>query len=131
MDIIEWSEKFSVGDRLMDSYHHIFFEMVKEFVMEAEQGTLKDESLRDCIRFLVRYVAMHFRAEERLMEQCGYPGRAEHRILHREFAGEIQEMAARFEVHPESLPAQEVLFKAMLWFARHILGEDMKYKAFL
>lgn len=131
MDMIEWSEKFSVGDRLMDSYHHIFFEMVKEFVTEANQGTLKGEALRECIHFLIRYVMMHFHAEERLMEKCGYPDRTEHENLHRQFAQEIQDLAARFEACPDAKLAQEVLCKAMLWFARHILGEDMKYKAFV
>ena len=131
MNLVEWSEKFSVGDASMDAYHHIFFEMVKEFMAEARRGTFTQAELGDWIHFLGRYTLMHFRAEERLLERCNYPELEQHRAIHRSFAQEIAQLTARFEQYPEALPAQEVFTKAMLWFAQHILGEDMKYRPFM
>ena len=70
MEFVEWTEKYTVGNPLVDAYHHIFFQMVDEFRTVLAQDA---PNMEDRIAFLVDYTLMHFESEEKLMEKAGYP----------------------------------------------------------
>ena len=83
MEFVEWTEKYTVGNPLVDAYHHIFFQMVDEFRTALAQEVPPD--MEDRINFLVDYTIMHFESEEKLMEKAGYPDSDSHRESHRLF----------------------------------------------
>lgn len=58
MEFVEWTEKYTVGNPLVDAYHHIFFQMVDEFRTALAQDIPPD--MEDRIAFLVDYTIMHF-----------------------------------------------------------------------
>jgi len=129
MEFVEWTERYSTGNALVDAYHHIFFQMVQEFGQ-----SLQDEvpaPMEDRIGFLVDYTFMHFDSEERLMEKGNYPDLEEHRQAHQGFRDKVQTIHRQYLESPDAVRAEEVLSLVQEWFAHHILGEDMKFKPYL
>jgi hemerythrin-like metal-binding protein len=129
MEFVEWTEKHSVGNVLVDAYHHIFFQMVQEFrkvLVTHDQGQIED-----CLKFLVDYTLMHFESEERLMEKAGYPDLESHKEVHQAFRHKMKEVHDRFLRSPESVGAEEVLFLLQKWFSEHILHTDMEFRPYL
>ncbi|WP_306599256.1 bacteriohemerythrin [Geothrix sp. 21YS21S-2] len=128
MEFVEWTEKYTVGNPLVDAYHHIFFQMVTEFrkAMAEEQPPPMD----DRIEFLVDYTLMHFDSEERWMAKVGYPDLEAHKEVHQNFRERMKELQRRYKHEPGSVTAEEVLYLVQDWFGHHILGTDMEFKGY-
>ena len=129
MEFTEWTEKYSVGNPLVDAYHHIFFQMVEEYrsvlALEVPPG------MEDRIAFLVDYTLMHFDSEEKLMEKVAYPDVEAHKDQHRQFREKMLELQQRFRLGNGSVSAEEVLYLIQDWFSHHILGTDMEFKPYV
>jgi hemerythrin-like metal-binding protein len=129
MEFVEWTEKHSVGNVLVDAYHHIFFQMVEEF---RKVVLVNDpRQVEDCIRFLVDYTLMHFDSEERLMEAAAYPDFEAHKAVHQAFRDKMLELQERHQRNADAVGAEEVLFLIQKWFSEHILHTDMEFKPYL
>ena len=128
MEFVEWTEKFTVGNPLIDAYHHIFCQMVEEF-----RRAMSEEApppMGERIEFLVDYTLKHFDSEERWMAKVGYPDLEAHKAIHQGFRDRITELQRRYKEENGSVGAEEVLFLVQDWFAKHILGTDMEFKAY-
>lgn len=128
MEFVEWTEKYSVGNPLVDAYHHIFFQMVDEFRRALALET--PPAMEDRIEFLVDYTLMHFDSEERWMAKVGYPDLDAHKEVHQMFRERMQELQRRYRQEPGSVTAEEVLYLVQDWFSNHILGTDMEFKGY-
>jgi hemerythrin len=129
MEFVEWTEKYSVGNPLVDAYHHIFFQMVEEFrtaLIEQSPAAMEDR-----IAFLVDYTLMHFDSEEKLMEKVGYPDLEPHKEQHHLFREKMVELQKRYLRDPGAVKAEEVLYLIQDWFSHHILGTDMEFKPYV
>ncbi len=126
MEFVEWTERFNTGNPLVDAYHQVFFQMVKEFGASLQQEN--PAPMADRIAFLVDYTFMHFDSEERLMERAAYPDLAAHREIHARFRERVEAVHRQFQENPSTFRAEEVLSLVQDWFAHHILGEDMRFK---
>jgi len=129
MEFAEWVSQHSVGDALMDSYHHIFFQGVEHIEQMAGEGNL--EAARERVTFLLVYANMHFEAEEALLAKAGYPGLEDHRSQHQAFRDRIQELQIQMQTDPSLSTLVEIARTAKGWWMRHILQEDMKYAEYL
>jgi hemerythrin-like metal-binding protein len=129
MEFPEWTEKYSVGNPLVDAYHHIFFQMVEEFRTALSQR--ESQAMEDRIAFLVDYTLMHFDSEEKLMEKVGYPDLEAHKEVHRKFREDMLALQERYRSGEEAVNAEEVLRVVQNWFANHILGTDMEFRPFV
>jgi hemerythrin len=129
MEFVEWTEKYSVGNPLVDAYHHIFFQMVDEF-----RSALVEQSaaaMEDRIAFLVDYTLMHFGSEEKLMEKVAYPDLEAHREQHQLFRDKMLDLQKRYLQDAGAVKAEEVLYLIQDWFSHHILGTDMEFKPYV
>jgi hemerythrin len=129
MEFVEWTEQYSVGNTLVDAYHHIFFQMVEEFrtaLVEQSPAAMEDR-----IAFLVDYTLMHFDSEEKLMEKVGYPDLEAHKEQHHLFREKMVELQKRYLRDPAAVKAEEVLYLIQDWFSHHILGTDMEFKPYV
>ncbi|MCE1230217.1 MAG: hemerythrin family protein [Firmicutes bacterium] len=129
MEFVEWTDKYSTGNPLVDAYHHIFFQMVQEFgaSLKSDEGA----PMADRVAFLVDYTFMHFDSEERMMEKAGYPDLEAHKQVHQHFRDQVKAIHQSYLENPDRMKAEEVLALVQEWFAHHILGEDMRYKPWL
>ena len=129
MQFTEWTEKYSVGNTLVDAYHHIFFQMVTEY-----RAALLEQfppAMDDRIAFLVDYTLMHFESEEKLMQNAGYPDLEAHKEQHNLFREKMLDLQKRYREDNKAVSAEEVLYLIQDWFTHHILGTDMEFKPYL
>ena len=129
MEFAQWSERYSVGDALMDAYHHIFFQALQELSKTIADAT--PLVVEERIAFLLNYASMHFDSEEQLMQAIAFPELEAHRVLHRTFKEQLSAIQARYHSSPSLAIAQELLELSQVWLSQHILGEDMKYRTYL
>jgi hemerythrin-like metal-binding protein len=126
MEFSEWVKQYSVGDALMDSYHHIFFQGTEAIEQAAERGDL--DTAKDRLTFLVVYANMHFDAEEALLAKSGYPALGER---HQAFRAQIQDLQDRMKASPSVALAAELAKVAREWWISHILHEDRAYASYM
>lgn len=127
MEQIVWSNTFSVGVREMDTQHKKLISMINRLI--AEQHTLTDPAtIAELLTEMTNYASEHFRAEEYLMSEYGYEQLDQQVQAHEHFmAKTIEFMNAEVGPNLLSLALLEYL---STWLTKHILHEDMQYKAF-
>jgi hemerythrin len=127
MAYISWTTDYSVGDSEMDSQHQKLFRMLSDF-HAALLASNREESLKKTIHDLIGYTHTHFSAEERLMQEIGYPDLAAHKQAHGELVRKVMEMDARLRKGEQI--AGDMLEFLVDWLTKHIMGMDKKYAVY-
>jgi hemerythrin len=128
MEPIEWTDSFSVGVALFDAQHRQLIDMLNKMIKDSA-ATTRSETVADVLTDMTNYAQEHFKSEEDLMIEHGYPHLDEHRHQHHGF----QEKAARLcfaTVKGQTSVPQELLEYLQQWLIRHILQADMAFKPF-
>lgn len=129
MEFEQWQRTYTVGDPLMDAYHHIFFQTLED--LAAAIDTITPEAVADRIAFLSNYAEMHFQSEERLMAEHGFPELEGHAREHQAFRDRLSAFRQSYLAAPSPAAARQLLQMIQDWLAHHILEEDMKYRPYL
>jgi hemerythrin len=118
-----WSPSLALGIPEIDAQHQELFRRLGALLHAMEIGS-RDE-IGTLFEFLAAYVAEHFGAEERLMQECAFPGFTVHKAAHDRFVREYQALRKLFD---ENGPTQAVAIKAKTWLVDwltgHITGTD-------
>ena len=125
-----WSLDYSVGIDILDYDHQELFATVNDLHNAISDGTESDVIV-PIIDRLSKYVAEHFQREEHILSEYNFPFLADHRRKHHEFARVIYAIRHILANCPERLSYDKLLNFLENWLVRHIMGEDMKYKAFM
>jgi hemerythrin-like metal-binding protein len=72
----------------------------------------------------------HFRFEETVMEQIGFPDRPGHSRMHGELINQLRQMRVEMKAGGH-VSTKSVAMSLVDWLSYHILREDMEYKAYL
>ncbi len=129
MEPIQWSEKFSVGVRVLDQQHQQLIKLLNLLI--ATQGTIntRSETISDTLMAMTRYAHAHFKAEESLMEAYDYPGLGEQKKQHRDFRKKIVGFSTATYYGVDHMP--DALLEYLVdWWVHHILEDDMAYRSF-
>jgi hemerythrin len=78
---LEWSDDFVTGDAETDAHHREILARARRFV-EALGSQAQEEEVGATLRFLLDFVARHFKSEEALMDSVAYPQRQKHHAAH-------------------------------------------------
>ena len=129
MEPVQWSEKFSVGVRVLDQQHQQLIKLLNRLI--STQGTINthSETVSDTLEAMTRYAQAHFKAEERLMEAYGFPGLEEQKIQHRDFRKRTVDLCTATYLGVDQIPEALLLYLSD-WWVRHILEHDMAYRSF-
>ena len=129
MEIVIWSEQFSVGVRELDQQHQQLIKLLN--ILISKQGTTNthSETVSDTLMAMTRYAQTHFKTEERLMEAYGYPGLEDQKMQHRDFRKKTVGFSTATTFGIDQVP-EDLLTYINNWLVHHILEEDMAYKAF-
>ncbi len=113
----------------MDADHKRMFEIVRELytAMRSGHGAAVAEKV---LGRLIDHTANHFAAEEKLMEQHGYPLLALHRAEHRAMADRVKAFKKDFDAGSSTI-LPELLGFLDGWLKNHTQSVDQKYVAFL
>lgn len=129
MALLQWTEKMSVGIDTIDADHQKLLALVNELhsvVRKKESPDIVARVLRD----LIAYTDYHFEAEEQLLRLIRYPDFERHKEIHGALRDKVAELEVRYRDAPHKAGVKMFDFLSD-WLMRHILGEDMKYKALL
>ena len=129
MELVQWSEKFSVGVSELDQQHQQLIKLLN--ILISKQGTTNthSETVSDTLMAMTRYAQTHFKTEERLMEAYGYPGLEDQKMQHRDFRKKTVGFSTATTFGIDQVP-EDLLTYLTNWLVHHILEEDMAYKAF-
>lgn len=128
MAFLSWHERFSVGHAEIDQQHRKLFELVNHFDDVIKMGM--QEELSHIVDDLIGLSEAHFRFEERLIQDSGFPRVADHRKVHEELLDQVRIMRGSLMAGGHLSHKALVRFLAD-WLTAHILREDMEYRAHL
>ena len=128
MAFLSWHDRYSLGHAELDAQHRMLFEVVNHFDdviemdMPVELGRIVDDLIVSAIE--------HFRFEEAVMEQIGFPDRSGHCRMHEELIGQLRQTRTRLKAGGH-VSAKSVAMFLVDWLTYHILREDKEFKAYL
>jgi hemerythrin-like metal-binding protein len=126
---LTWNHASLIGVKAMDDQHGVLMDTLNEIRLALVHGRGRDQ-VNEALNRLIEFTRMHFSCEERLLEQHGYPGVAEHRDAHRRLLSQIEEAASHAH-HDDELHMQSMLLFLRDWYFDHVEGLDRQYSAWL
>lgn len=120
---IEWDEALSTGVPLLDEQHRSIVAILNtmQFFIERKRT---HEMLIGTLDGLVQHAAIHFKTEETLLAESGYPELERHAAKHRQLFQDLQ-LVAR-EATKGNDPRPVLAFLAS-WWLNHIREDDLRY----
>jgi hemerythrin len=128
MSYLKWSDKYSLNVAEIDEQHKKLVSLVNAMYDAMHAGKGRD-MIGTVIAEFVAYTDYHFKSEERLLRQIGYPEYDEHKEMHDNLSRKAQSIKAAFD-RGNTPTAIEVMLLLTNWLNTHILEEDRKYKPF-
>jgi hemerythrin len=129
MDKLDWNPSFSVGVDLLDEQHKRIVGMINRLISDSE-ATVHSETISELLDGLTKYGSDHFRTEEQLLEEYGYPDLARQKQEHKAYRIKVVAFCQATIGHEDSVPGELLEFMRG-WWMNHILETDMKYRSFL
>ena len=126
-----WSDEFSVGHKVLDNQHKMIINVINELI---ESYGLLDIDIHNILDTLHRYITVHLRYEEKLLEECGYSDLDEHKKQHAVFEEKIAETCSLLETKwTKGIDTTKTELLAFLhsWWNDHILIQDKKYEPYI
>ena len=122
-----WNESYRVGNALLDSDHRILIDLLDQLHDAMETGQSRDV-IGSVISVLAEYVEHHFRREEAIMAEVGFPDLDVHSQQHRDLERRVIEVRDRYRAGERGALGQEVVELLKNWLTEHILVADNSYK---
>jgi hemerythrin len=129
MAAITWKDDYSVGVGAMDNQHKQLFALINQ-LYEAMQKSATNDAMKTVLPGLLNYTKNHFAAEEKLIQQAGYPEFEAHQAYHREFAAKVVETVEKFK-STGIAPTVSLVTFLKDWLSNHILVKDKHYGAYI
>lgn len=141
--LLTWSHACTVGVRAMDDQHGILMDTMNELRLAVLSGRGR-EHVSELLDRLIDFTRMHYWSEERLLEECGFPGLAEHRAAHHRLLAQMLEAAHRLQYGEGGSPSSQqsgsviggrdmgaVLDEMRERYVNHTEGLDQQYGPWL
>jgi len=128
-EVLSWKPEYSVHIAELDRQHQRLFRIIQELHRSITAGN-GHSVIETAIARVVNYTIEHFATEENLMDECGYPGTAAHRLEHNVLTLEIGKLQKEHEAGDANAAAKLLDFLQQ-WQVAHILKTDMEYAAFM
>jgi hemerythrin len=129
MSYIEWSDKYSVGNDMVDTQHQKLMDIINRYhdALEAKRPRAELVKIFDEV---ADYAIYHFRDEEALMERIQFPKMARHKVIHKQLIEQIGKLRAELVSGVVEIE-QQIRFFLKNWLTAHIVGIDTQYTPFL
>jgi hemerythrin len=128
MEKINWSPEYSVGVKRIDEQHKRVVLMLNRLI-GAKDTTTKSEVISDLITQMTTYAQEHFKFEEDLLAEIGFPLLDQHKQSHIKYRKKVVDLCKAVSLNVPDVPQVMLNFLAK-WWRNHILEEDMGYKSF-
>jgi len=129
MALLSWSKQYLIGNELIDAEHEELFKLVNAFHTHwAEAHTRQD--IAKILNQLIVYAEMHFRHEEKIMGEAGFPKLEGHQKIHEAMIDSIFRLQQSYEDGNFHLEMDTMKF-VKAWLVEHILENDYLFRDFL
>ena len=121
----ELTENLYTGNETIDGQHRELIEKINRLLEVCESGDGKLSALR-MLNYLSEYTQFHFREEEELQKEAGYPGLEQHKKKHEELRRTVDELYDMLEEEegPTDKFVHQVSLNVIEWLYNHIQGFD-------
>ena len=124
--LLEWDDKYSVKNYLIDEQHKKLFELTN--MADNMIGKQTDPAeIKKILAALFEYMRTHFHDEEVYMENIQYPSLELHKEKHKQIVTEMTTLVRNMKYDFK----QQLVVIMEQWLLRHILQEDMGYAKYL
>lgn len=125
MAFMEWSEKLSIGIKVIDDQHKKLIEQINILHSAMREGKSK-EVMGPILEELRAYTKYHFSNEEIAFERYNYSGKMSHIQKHNGFIKRLGEIADQYDSGSMTISINLLDFLNK-WISEHIQREDRKY----
>lgn len=91
--LTQWRDEMATGDEEVDGQHKELLRRVDD-LLKCARAKRGNEEIGKLMWFLKKYVRRHFRDEERLQLETGFPGYQAHKAQHEIFFREVKRLEA-------------------------------------
>ena len=126
---LQWKPEYDVGIESIDRQHRKLVGMINNLQTAVDYST-GEEFERKALDDLVDYTRTHFKYEEGLMEQNGYPDFEAHRAEHERMIARVDEVLEAYRQDQDNAMKKAAAF-LRAWLINHINGTDKQYSQFL
>jgi len=125
----KWKPEYGVNIQEFDKQHQQLVSLINQLyaTIPAEDGRAAQQKI---ISDLIQYAEAHFRDEERIMREHGFPGAQRHKQAHDQLRQKMLELQEQHREGRISIPLVVSTY-LQTWFTEHILATDMQYVSFL
>ena len=123
---VTWTEDLSVGHELIDADHQYIFDIAKRLHTEITEDPDAEYSIVGAVLVeLIDHTGDHFKREETLMQEIGFPGYEAHKLEHALLMNKVNNLHRQFMDGRRDV-AIEVWAFLQKWLISHILNSDME-----
>ena len=126
MPLIVWTDRMSVGVKLLDNDHKKLVLLINELHNGIMTGRAKP-ALNQAFEKLVRYTRVHFAHEEHLLAETGYTGATANKQEHDRMVELLRGLQALFGNAKEIAAELEVMHQIKSWLFSHMQSSDQEY----
>ena len=121
----EFDDTLVTGDEMIDSQHRELISKINDLLRSCEENANLRAAVQ-MLNYLADYTEFHFQAEEKLQEEIGYPGLAEHKKKHEELRQTVEDLHQMLEEEegPSDAFVDQLNKKVIEWLYYHIKGFD-------
>ncbi|MGN0356003.1 MAG: bacteriohemerythrin [Muricoprocola sp.] len=127
-----FDDSLITGNKLIDGHHQELIDKINKLLTCCEAGGGKEEAVK-MLDYLADYTDFHFKAEEKLQEEVGYPGITEHKKKHEEFKKTVAQLYDMLE--KQNGPTDEFVAavneNVTEWLYGHIKGFDCSVATYI
>ena len=120
--LVEWDSSLNLGNKPIDADHLELLGFVNEFfngLVDGESGATALSQLDP----LIQHITAHFRLEEKLMNEFGYPDAVAHMSVHNLMETQLLNLRQGISIGEAVLSAQSMQF-LKVWLVTHIQTLD-------
>lgn len=125
-----WKDEYSVGIEAIDKDHRKLLNLINQFQTAVLYRTGR-EFEQEAFDALVDYTRTHFRREEDLMEEHGYPDFEAHREQHCKMIAQVEDCMVQYAGEGRQVPLERAVVFLRGWLINHINGTDQEYSGYL
>ena len=129
MELIKWTQKYSVGITEIDNQHKGLVILINELFSLMSEGKAKAK-MPEIFDHLTDYTKKHFFVEESMLIKYGYKEYDQHKEEHQKFIAQLVKLKLDLEKEEITISLKTLNFLKD-WLLNHILISDKKYSTFI
>lgn len=124
--MVIWEARYELGLPQMDEQHKMLVALINRLESLQSSGDAIQRDLSEVMKHLAMYISVHFRAEEKLMQEKGYSDYERHVQLHHAFEAKVEQFRTELAAGEQEVAAHILAFLKD-WLITHIMKSDRSY----